>query len=88
MISREVEAEIVRLHRVERWPVGTIARQLGVHHSVVTRVLGRDGAPRQRTRRHRQVRRPGRGRIPQHSVYCRQATRILNSLQVCPQIQL
>ena len=39
----EIEAEIVRLHHAERWPVGTIARQLGVHHSVVRRVLARTG---------------------------------------------
>jgi transposase len=46
MISREREAEILRLHKVERWPVGTIARHLNVHHYVVERVLrpggGRD----------------------------------------------
>lgn len=43
MISREYEAEIVRLREVEHWPVGTIARQLSVHHSVVERVLGLQG---------------------------------------------
>jgi transposase len=36
----ELEAEIVRLHYVEHWPVGTIAAQLGVHPDVVRRVLG------------------------------------------------
>lgn len=36
----ELEAEIVRLHAAERWPIGTIARQLHLHHSVVRRVLG------------------------------------------------
>ena len=51
MIDREVEAQIIRLHRVERWPVGTISRQLGIHHSVVTRVISQDGATRQGTRR-------------------------------------
>jgi transposase len=40
-ITAELEAEIVRLHAAERWPIGTIARQLEIHHSVVRRVLGR-----------------------------------------------
>lgn len=43
MIDRQVEADILRLHRVEKWPVGTIATQLGVHHDTVERVLGNDG---------------------------------------------
>lgn len=34
------EAEIIRLHFVEHWRVGTIASQLGVHPDVVRRVLG------------------------------------------------
>ncbi len=38
--SIETEAEIRRLHYAEHWPVGTIARQLGVHEDVVRRVLG------------------------------------------------
>jgi len=45
MISREIEAEIVRLHHVEKWKVGTIAEQLGVHHDVVRRVLKQDSVP-------------------------------------------
>lgn len=40
MIGAEQQAQILRLHHAEKWPVGTIARQLGVHHSVVRRVLG------------------------------------------------
>jgi len=40
-ITAEIEAEIVRLHAAEHWPIGTIARQLEIHHSVVRRVLGR-----------------------------------------------
>jgi len=43
MISGEKEADIVRLAHAEKWPVGTIASQLGLHHSVVRRVLGREG---------------------------------------------
>jgi transposase len=47
MISKEREAEILRLHHGERWPVGTIAHQLGVHHSTVQRVLMQSGVGRQ-----------------------------------------
>jgi transposase len=39
MISKELEAQIRRLHVSERWPPGTIARELRVHHSVVRRVI-------------------------------------------------
>jgi transposase len=39
MISRELQAEILRLHHAEHWRIGTIARQLQVHYSVVRRVL-------------------------------------------------
>ncbi len=39
MIAPELEAKIVRLHHAEKWRVGTLARQLGVHHSTVRRVL-------------------------------------------------
>jgi transposase len=38
-VKNEQEAEILRLHHAEGWPVGTIARQVGVHASVVRRVL-------------------------------------------------
>ena len=44
VIRIEVEAEILRLHYVEKWPVGTIAAHLQVHHDVVTRVIATDGA--------------------------------------------
>ncbi len=43
MISKELEADILRLYHAERWRVGTIASQLGVHHSTVRRVLARAG---------------------------------------------
>ena len=46
VISREREAEILRYYHVERWRVGTIARQIGVHHNVVKRVLAQAGLPR------------------------------------------
>lgn len=45
MINKETEAAILRLHHVEKWPVGTIAAQLGVHHGVVRRVLAAEGVP-------------------------------------------
>src|SRR5258708_30871635 len=43
MISKEIETEIVRLYHGEKWPIGTIATQLGVHHTTVQRVLGQIG---------------------------------------------
>jgi transposase len=45
MIPKEQEAQILRLHRVEGWPVGTIATQLGVHHDVVERVIAQKEKP-------------------------------------------
>jgi transposase len=42
MTTPELEAEIVRLHYAEHWPLGTIATQLNVHTDVVRRVVGRD----------------------------------------------
>lgn len=44
-VSKEVETEILRLHFAEKWRVGTIATQVGVHHCVVRRVLGQAGLP-------------------------------------------
>lgn len=41
MISDRIAAEILRLAEAEKWSVGTIASQVGVHHSVVRRVLKR-----------------------------------------------
>ena len=43
MIARALEAEILRLHHAEGWPIGTIATQLRVHHSTVRRVFERAG---------------------------------------------
>jgi hypothetical protein len=45
MISRALETEILRLHQAEGWPIGTIARQLHVHHVTVRRVLWQSGVP-------------------------------------------
>jgi len=38
-VSKETEGEIIRLHLVEKWPVGTISKELDVHHDVINRVL-------------------------------------------------
>jgi len=43
--SPEIEAQVLRYYHAERWTVGTIARQLHVHHSVVRRVLAQAGLP-------------------------------------------
>jgi transposase len=51
VIRAEVEAEILRLHHVEKWPVGTIAGHVHVHHDVVTRVIASEGAPPARPQR-------------------------------------
>ena len=52
MIDKELEAKILRYHFVEQWRVNTIARQLGIHHSTVDRVLSQAGLPKaERARR-------------------------------------
>ena len=43
MIPKEKETEIIRLFHAEKWRVGTIADQLGVHHTTVQRVLKQAG---------------------------------------------
>lgn len=45
-IDKERDARILRYHFVEHWGVHTIARQLGIHHSTVDRVLSRAGLPK------------------------------------------
>lgn len=42
-ISEDLKANILRYHHVEKWRVGTIARQLNVHHTTVKRVLSETG---------------------------------------------
>ena len=50
-IDKQLEAKILRYHFVEHWGVNTIARQLGVHHTTVDRVLCQAGLPKaERTR--------------------------------------
>lgn len=51
MIPREVEAEILRLVFAEKWLPGTVASQLGVHRSVVSRVIRDAALPRPRSLR-------------------------------------
>ena len=43
MIGPDKAAEILRLFHAEQWRLGTIARQLGVHHDTVRRVLAAAG---------------------------------------------
>lgn len=45
----ELEAQILRYHHVEKWPIGTIAKHLRVHHGSVERVLRQAGLPRSST---------------------------------------
>jgi transposase len=43
VINKESEAEILRLFHAEKWLIGTIADQLGIHHTTVQRVLRQTG---------------------------------------------
>jgi transposase len=49
-ISKESEAEILRLHYAEKWKKGTIAAQLGLHHTTVERVLLHNGVSAEQLR--------------------------------------
>ncbi len=51
MIGSDMQSDILRLFHAERWKVGTIANQLGIHHSVVTRVLLQAGVAKPLTTR-------------------------------------
>lgn len=44
-ITPEQEAQVLRYHHVEKWRIGTIARQLHIHHYAVERVLRQEGLP-------------------------------------------
>ena len=44
-ILPELEAQILRYYHAEKWRIGTIATQLNVHHSAVSRVLAQAGLP-------------------------------------------
>ncbi len=43
MIAADQEARVLRLYHTEKWRVHTIARQLGLHHNTVRRVLAQAG---------------------------------------------
>jgi transposase len=49
-ISDALKAQILRYYFAEHWRVGTIARQLGIHHSTVERILREAGVERERQR--------------------------------------
>ncbi len=44
-LTPETEAEILRRHHADRWPIGTIASQLHLHRDSVARVLTQAGLP-------------------------------------------
>ena len=44
-IDKQTRAEILRLIFAEKWKIGTIARQLGVHHNTVDRIVAEAGVP-------------------------------------------
>jgi hypothetical protein len=46
MTPPDMEAQILRFYRVEKWAIGTIARQLHIHNGVVRRVLAQAGLPK------------------------------------------
>jgi len=43
VITQETRARILRLHLAEHWPIGTIAKELGLHHSTVRGALVHSG---------------------------------------------
>jgi transposase len=43
MHSKEKEAQVLRLYYGERWKIGTIAEELGIHHTVVRRIIAQEG---------------------------------------------
>jgi transposase len=45
-IDTELAAKILRYYHVEKWRIGTMSRQLGVHHNVIKRVLAQAGIPK------------------------------------------
>lgn len=54
-VNKDTEAKILRFHFVEQWRVGTIATQLGIHHSVIDRVLSQAGQPKVERTRHQSI---------------------------------
>lgn len=55
-VPPEIEHLVLRHYLVDKWPIGTIARELCVHHDVVRRILRQHGqAPPPIMTRHRMV---------------------------------
>lgn len=50
ILPPDVMADVLRLHRAEKWKVGTIARQLKLHRRKVRQVLGLEPVPLPRER--------------------------------------
>jgi hypothetical protein len=72
----DIEAQILRFYHAEKWTVGTIARQLHIHHSVVQRVLAQAGLPR--------LGRPARAsRIDAYLPFIRQTLETFPTLTAC-----
>ena len=46
MISKELEVKIKTLRQNEKWKIGGIAKELGIHPDVVKRVLGASARPK------------------------------------------
>jgi hypothetical protein len=44
MTPPDIEAQILRFYHAEKWTMGTIARQLHIHYSVVQRPAGAEAA--------------------------------------------
>ncbi len=42
-VSTDIKSKILRYYHVDKWRVGTIARELGVHHYTVKRILSATG---------------------------------------------
>ena len=42
MASPEIQNQVLHYHHQIKWPPGTIATQLGLHKSVVLRILARE----------------------------------------------
>lgn len=45
-LSKRQETDILRYYFAEKWRIGTIARQLSLHHSTVERVIAQAGIPK------------------------------------------
>ena len=45
-LSKQQETDILRYYFAEKWRIGTIARQLSLHHSSVERVIAQAGIPK------------------------------------------